>query len=91
MSWSVGFEGNAEEIGKKFDVVADQFEKNGGIAPEVADIRATRDFVAGFAERNGTIQGSASGSWLVYGPDDERNRPSNTNISFTHYDKPATE
>ena len=64
MSWSIGFEGNAEEVKGIFNRQREQSAGYGMIEAELADIDAVRDLVANFADRCGRVVGTASGHWI---------------------------
>ncbi len=64
MSWSVGFEGNEEEVKGIFDRQRAQSASYGMIEAELKDIDAVRDVVANFAQRCGRVKGTASGHWI---------------------------
>jgi hypothetical protein len=63
MSWSVQFKGDSHAVKSQFDTAIAQSKTNGIIAPELAEMRETADFVVYLAEKNKGVQGYANGSW----------------------------
>lgn len=84
MSWSVGFKGRKPEIEEQFNASIEVAKTNGIIEKELDDMTRARDYVVAVSDDNGVaVQGSASGSWNIYGSDDPKNSFSSQSVSVS--------